>query len=175
MKPMLPLIGLTILLSACGTGLIPPVDRDLDPIDISLPAASSAAPIVVYVNTNQFDKLSDIVSKVDTVEINGKLVYIGSGLTSTLTNVGVYIRGDLDGQGCYNDTIYLICSGDESKSKLQDIAINRGVEAPVKLAGAVLDKAVQNKKGYIGFRINEGNTSKGDRINITSVKATVRF
>ena len=41
--------------------------------------------------------------------------------------------------------------------------------------GDVLNAAVKNRTGYIGFRINTGSTLAGDQINFTKVNASIRF
>jgi len=166
---MLPLLGLGVLMSACGTGLIPPITQGLADITATLPTSTSV-PMVVYIDKNQFDSLPALAGIVNSVEIAGSLVYTGLG---NLTSVGVYIRPDT--VGCTNGGGYYTCTGDESANKLQDLAVQKGVPTDIKLAGAQLNKAVQSKSGYIGFRVNAGSTLNGDKISVTGVKATIRF
>ena len=176
MKPIFPILGLSALLSACGTGLIPPVTQNLPDINVTLPPASSVSPVVVYLRENQFGNQPDIVNIVNSVEISGELVYTVTSPLSDLSNVGIYIRPNIDGANCYNQAGYLICSGDSENSyKLQDLDISKGLKVNVTLAGKLLDTSVKTKTGYIGFRINQGNTTQGDTISITKVKAVVRF
>ena len=178
MKTLYPLIGLTALLSACGTGLIPPVPYALPDINATLPVPSTASPMVVYSTVDQFATLPVIAKAISSIELKGDLVYLGNGNLSTLSNVGIYIRSTIDGQNCYNQAGYLICndsSGQESGNKLQDVAITKGNLQSVTLAGDVLNAAVKNRTGYIGFRINTGSTLAGDQINFTKVNASIRF
>jgi hypothetical protein len=178
MKNAFPLIGLTVLLSACGTGIIPPITKDLPDINATLPVPSTTSPLVFYSTTDQFASLPAIASVINSIELSGNLFYLGNGTLSTLSNVGIYIRGSIDGQNCYNQAGYLICaddSGQESSHKLQDVDIVKGNLKSVTLAGEVLNTAVKNRKGYIGFRINQGATLAGDQINFTKIKATIRF
>ena len=178
MKPLLPLIGLTALLSACGTGIIPPVPYSLPDINATLPVPSTATPMVVYSTVDQFATLPLIAKAISSIELKGDLVYLGNGATSTLSNVGIYIRSSIDGQNCYNSSGYLICaddSGQESGSKLQDVAITKGNLTSITMSGDVLNNAVKNRHGYIGFRINTGSTMMNDQINFTKVNASIRF
>ncbi len=178
MKPLLPLLGLTALLSACGTGLIPAVPYALPDINATLPVPSTQSPMVVYSTTDQFASLPVIAKAISSIELKGDLVYLGNGSLSTLSNVGIYIRDTIDGMNCYNSKGYLICaddSGQEGAHKLQDVAIIKGNLQSVTLSGAVLNTAVKNRKGYIGFRINQGTTMADDQINFTKVNASIRF
>ena len=175
MKTLFPLTLLTALLSACGTGLIPPITQSLSDINVTLPPATSTSPTVVYLSQNQFADLPAISNIINSVEISGDLVYTVVSPLSNLSNVGIYIRPNLDGSNCYNQSGYLLCSGDESANKLQDLDISKGQIVKVTISGKLLNTAVKAKSGYIGFRINQGNTTQGDKISITNVKATVRF
>jgi hypothetical protein len=178
MKTLLPLAALSALLSACGTGILPTVPYDLPDINATLPVPSTASPMVIYSTTDQFAALPVIAQAISSIDLTGDLVYNGKGAASTLSNVGIYIRDTVDGQNCYNQAGYLICSDtnmEESSHKLQDVPISIGVLKPVTLMGDVLNKSVKNRKGYIGFRINQGTIMAGDQINFTKIKATIHF
>ena len=178
MKKMLPLLGLGVLMSACGTGLIPAVPYDLPDINATLPVPSTTAPMVIYSTQDQFAGLPAIAQVISSIDLTGNLVYNGNGPLSTLSNVGVYIRSTVDGSNCYNQAGYLICDDSanaEAKYKLQDVSITKGNLQSVTLTGPVLNGAVKNRKGYIGFRINQGSTMTNDQINFTKVRATIHF
>lgn len=175
MKTLLPLAALSAVLSACGTGILPPVTKALPDINVTLPPATSTAPVVVYLSQNQFADLPAVSGVVNSVSITGDLVYTVVNPASNLSNVGIYIRQNLDGQNCYNQSGYLICGGDESAYKLQDLEISKGLTVKTVISGKLLNAAVKNKSGYIGFRINQGNTTQGDKLSITGVVATVQF
>ena len=170
MKPLLPLLGLTALLSACGTGLIPPVTQNLPDISAVLPTASAGTPMVIYPKGNQFDSSSPLAGSVNSVEIDGNLTYTGFG---NLSGVGVYVRAD--SVGCIDGGTYFSCTGDESANRLNDLTVIKGQPGPVKLAGKQLTAAVQRKFGLIGFQVISGSTLSGDKISVTDVKATIRF
>ena len=178
MKPLLPLLGLSALLSACGTGLIPAAPYSLPDINATLPVPSTASPMVVYSTTDQFATLPLIAKAISSIELKGDLVYLGNGPASTLSNVGIYIRSSIDGANCYNSSGYLICaddSGQESAAKLQDVAITKGNLTSITMSGSVLNDAVKNRHGYIGFRINQGSTMVNDQINFTKINASIHF
>ena len=170
MKPILPILGLTALLSACGTGLFPPVTQNLPDINVVLPTATANTPMVVYPKDNQFASDSPLTGVVNSVEISGNLVYTGLG---NLSGVGVYVRQD--SVGCIDMGSYFSCTGDESANKLNDLAITKGEPVGVTLAGKQLTTAVQKKFGLIGFQVNAGSSVAGDKIRVTEVKAVVRF
>ena len=130
MKPMLPILGLSALLSACGTGLIPPVTQNLPDINVTLPAATAGTLMVVYPKDNQFASDSPLTGVVNSVEISGNLLYSGFG---NLSGVGVYVRQD--SVGCIDMGTYFSCTGDESANKLNDLAIIKGQPVGVTLAG----------------------------------------
>jgi len=170
MKPILPILGLSALLSACGTGLFPPVVQNLPDINVVLPTAMAGTPMVIYPKDNQFESNSPLTGVVNSVEISGNLVYTGLG---NLSGVGVYVRQD--SVGCVDMGTYFSCTGDESANKLNDLSIIKGQPVSVILAGKQLTTAVQKKFGLIGFQINAGSSVAGDKIRVTEVKATVRF
>jgi hypothetical protein len=124
----------------------------------------------VYLSTNQFADLPGVVSNASSVSIAGNLLYSGSG---TLSSVGLYARQNLN--GCTVQGPYMMCSGDESANKLQDITFEKGVPKAIVIGGTALNKAVQSKSGYLGFQINTGISLQGDALAITDAKATVRF
>ncbi len=170
MKPFFPILGLSALLSACGTGLIPPVTQNLPDINVVLPTATAGTPMVVYPKDNQFASDSPLTGVVNSVEISGNLVYTGLG---NLGGVSVYVRQD--SVGCVDMGSYFSCTGDESANKLNDLSIIKGQPVGVTLAGKQLTTAVQKKFGLIGFQVNVGSSLAGDKIRVTEVKATVRF
>jgi hypothetical protein len=170
MKTLLPLAALTGLLSACGTGLIPPVSKDLPDINSTLPAASALVPVVIYLDQDQFKDLNSVLKNVDTVDITGNLVFTGKG---DISSVDIFVRPDA--VGCEVGAGYYICKGDESANRLQNIVIEKGTPQAITLAGKPLDAAVKNQHGYIGFRIVKGSTVAGDKISISGAKATARF
>ena len=175
MKPALLALPLLAALTACGTGLIPPITQDVPDIKVVFPESSTAVSGVVYINTNQFGNLPAVSSIVNSVEAAGDLVYTSLSPLTDLSSVGIYIRPDLYGQNCYNMPGYIVCTGDESANKLQDLPISKGVVVRTKLAGTLLNKAIQSRTGYIGFKVNSGAVLKGDQLNITGIKATIRF
>ncbi|WP_424951803.1 hypothetical protein [Deinococcus sp.] len=170
MKPLVPLLGLTALLSACGTGLIPPVTQNLPDINATLTSATAGTPMVIYPKTNQFDSSSPLAGSVNSVTISGTLVYTGLG---NLSGVGVYVREN--SIGCIDGGTFVTCTGDESANKIQDLSISKGTPVSVSLSGKQLTAAVQRKSGLLGFQVTSGSSLNGDKINITDVKAVVRF
>jgi hypothetical protein len=170
MKPMLPLIGLSVLLSACGTGLLPPISKELPDINSTLPTASALVPVVIYLDQDQFKDLAGVLKNVDTVEVTGSLVFTGKG---DISSVDVFVRPDVT--GCKVGIKYYLCDGDESANKLQNIMIEKGTPQSIKLTGKPLDDAVRNQHGFIGFQIKTGSTVDGDKISITGAKASAQF
>ena len=170
MKKTFLLPVLAAALSACGTGLIPPITRDLDPITLTLPAASSVNPLVYYSNVNQMATLNDVTKLINSVQIAGNALYTGYG---NLSGVTLYLRSTLDGCTVAGD--YVACTGDESANKVQTVAIVKGQPVPFTLSGPLLNKAVQSHIGYLGVQVTGGNVVQGDKLNISDARVTVRF
>lgn len=167
-KLLLP-AALMLSLAACGTGLIPPITRDISDINLTLPSAAQSS-MIIYLSANQFADLPDAVKSTNSVSIAGKLLYTGTG---SLSSIGLYLRQDT--VGCTNQGTYLVCSGDQAAFKIKDLNFGKGTPTAITIEGPVLNKAVQQKSGYLGFQINSGVAVQGDKLAITEAKATIRF
>ncbi|MFC4452817.1 hypothetical protein [Deinococcus sonorensis] len=171
----LPLLGV-LALTACGTGILPPVTRTLDPITLTMPTAFSLASGVLYLNENQFAKVADVLKNASSLTIDGQALFVGVGDLQTLT---IYVRtasGSANAlDGCTINSNYAVCSGDESAHKVQDLQIIKGQKMALHLAGAALNAAAKNKSAYFGIKVTSGNTFQGDTVTISDAKATVQF
>ena len=172
MKKLFLLPLLAAALSACGTGLIPPITRDFDAVNFTFPVSTVQNPVVFYSTTNQFASLPAISSLINAVELSGKTTYTGLG---NLTSLKVYLRSSKAGCTIQTDESYIACMGDESANLVGTIDIVKGQPTPFTLSGIILTKAVQNKLGYLGVQVTGGGALQGDKLLIDSGKVTVRF
>ncbi|WP_425147401.1 hypothetical protein [Deinococcus sp.] len=171
----LSLLALPVLaaaLSGCGTGLIPPITRTFDPIIFIFPAPAAQSSVVFYSTTNQLDALPAITNLINSVQIGGNATYTGLG---NLTSIKVYLRPNKAGCTVQTDESYIACTGDESAYLVQSISIIKGQPVPFTLSGTLLNKAVQNRLGYLGVQVTGGGALQGDKLLIDGGNVTVRF
>jgi hypothetical protein len=69
----------------------------------------------------------------------------------------------------------LVCDGPAGGQALSEVVLKRDVAVPIRLEGAILDRAVKQRQLYLGVRLLEGQLRLGDYVKVSQIRINGRL
>lgn len=176
MRRLLPIL-LAPVLGSCG--LIPLPEVRSDDFYVVNTVADLQPHEVLYMDFNQMDAVQAPDVRVSRVTLDASLTGLGDNDDLRLQLFVARARPACPVIPTPAEYVgysgALRCTDPAGGEPLAELTVKRGLATPVHMEGAVLDRAVQARRVYLGVRVLRGTARTGPFLKVSTIRLNGRF